>query len=50
MDQKRYPLLQGIDFPVLKDSDITLSIGTNHADLFHHIDFCQRQNGEPTVV
>ena len=42
--------LKDIDFPVLKDLDVTLLIGTDHADLLLHRDFRQGQNGEPTAV
>ena len=42
---RKKPLSSG-----LKDSDVTLLIGTDYTDLFLHIDFGQRQNGEPTVV
>ena len=34
----------------MKDSDFTLLIGTDHADLLLHRDFRQRQNGEPTAL
>ena len=42
--------LKDTDFPVLKDSDVTLLIGTDHADLLLHRDFRQGYNGEPTAV
>ena len=48
--KKVYPHLEDIDFPVLKDSDVTLLIGTDHADLLLHKDFCQGHNEEPTAV
>ena len=34
----------------MKDSDVTLLIGTDHADLLLHKDIRQGQNGEPTAV
>ena len=48
--KKIHPHLKDIDFPVLKDSDVTLLIGADHADLLLHRDFRQGQNGEPTAV
>ena len=42
--------LQDIDFPALKDSDVTLTIDTDHADLLLHRDFCQGKNAEPTAL
>ena len=38
------------DFPLLKDSDVTLLIGTDHANLLLHRDFRQGQNGDATAV
>ena len=34
----------------MKDSDVTLLIGTDHANLLLHRDFRQGQNGDPTAV
>ena len=34
----------------MKDSDVTLLIGTDHANVLLHRDFRQGQNGEPTAV
>ena len=34
----------------MKDSDVTLLIGTNHANLLLHRDFRQGQNEDPTAV
>ena len=48
--KKIHPLLKNIDFPVLKDSDVTLLIGTDHANLLLHRNFRQGQNGDPTAV
>ena len=48
--KKIHPHLKDIDFPVLKDSDVTLLIGTDHTDLLLHKDFRQGHNGEPTAV
>ena len=48
--KKIHPPLKDFDFPVLNDSDVTLLIGTDHADLLLHRDFHQGKNGEPTVV
>ena len=48
-DQKTQTHLKDIDFPV-KDSDVTLLIGTDHADLLLHKDIRQGQYGEPTAV
>ena len=48
--KKIHPHLKDIDFPVLKDSDVMLLIGTDHADLLLHRDFRQGQNEEPTAV
>ena len=48
--KKIHPHLKDIDFPVLKDSHVTLLIGTDHANLLLHRDFCQGPNGEPTAV
>ena len=42
--------LKDIDFQVLKDSDVTLLIGTDHAYLLLHRDFRQGQNGKPKAV
>ena len=48
--KKIHPHLKDIDFPVLKDSDVTLLIGTDHAHLLLHRDFRQGQNEESTAV
>ena len=48
--KKIHPHRKDIEFPVLKDSDVTLLIGTGHTDLLLHRDFCQVENGEPTAV
>ena len=48
--KKIHPHLKDTDFPVLKDSDVTLLIGTDHANVLLHRDFRQGQNGEPTAV
>ena len=48
--KKIHPHLKDIDFPVLKDSDVTLLLGTDHADALLHRDFLQGQNGKPTAV
>ena len=48
--KKLHPLLKNIDFPVLTDSDVTLLIGTDHANLLLHRNFRQGQNGDPTAV
>ena len=45
-----HPHLKDIDFPVLKDSNVTLLIGTDHANLLLHRTFRQEQNGDPTAV
>ena len=34
----------------MKDSDVTLLIGTDQGNLLLHRDFCQGQNGDPTAV
>ena len=47
--KKIHPHLKDINFPVLKDSDVTL-IGTHHADLLLHRDFRQGHNVGPTAV
>ena len=47
--KKIHPHLKDNDFPVLKDSDVTLLIGTNHTNLLLHRDFRQGQNEDPTV-
>ena len=39
--KKIHSHLEDIDFPVLKDSDVTLLICTDHKDLLLHRDFCQ---------
>ena len=49
-DQLIYPHLKDIDFPVMKDSNVTLLIGTNHTDLLLHRDFRLGQNGELAAV
>ena len=48
--KKIHPHLKDIDFPLLKDSDVTLLIGTDHANLLLHRDFRQGQNGDPTAA
>ena len=48
--KKIHPHLKDIDFPLLKDSDVTLLIGTDHANLLLHRDFRQGQNGDPRAV
>ena len=48
--KKIHPHLKDIDFPLLKDSDVTLLIGTDHANVLLHRDFRQGQNGDPTAV
>ena len=48
--KKIHPHLKDIDFPVLKDSDVTLLRGTDHADLLLHRDFRQGHNVGPTAV
>ena len=48
--KKIHPHLKDIDFPLLKDSDVTLLIGTDHANLLLHRDFRQGQNRGPTAV
>ena len=48
--KKMHPHLKDIDFPVLKDSNVTLLIGTDHANLLLHRTFRQEQNGDPTAV
>ena len=48
--KKIHPHLKDIDFPLLKDSDVTLLIGTDHANLLLHRDFRQGQNGDATAV
>ena len=48
--EKRSLEIQQRFWKILKDSDVTLLIGTDHADLLLHRDFCQGQNGEPTAV
>ena len=48
--KKIHPHLEDIDFPLLKDSDVTLFIGTDHANLLLHRDFRQGQNGDSTAV
>ena len=45
-----HPNLKDIDFPLLKDSDVTLLIGADHTNLLLHRDFRQGQNGDPTAV
>ena len=44
------PHLKDIDFPLLKDSDVALLIGRDHANSLLHRDFRQGQNGDPTAV
>ena len=48
--KKIHPHLKDVDFPVLRDSDVTLLIGTEHTDLLLHRDFRQGQNGDATAV
>ena len=48
--KKIQPHLKDIDFPVLKDLDVTLLIGTGHANVLFHRDFRQGQNGDLTAV
>ena len=48
--KKKHQHLKDIDFPVLQDSDVTLLIGTYHADVLPHRDLGQGENGEPTAV
>ena len=48
--KKIHPHLKDIDFAVLKDSDVTLLIGTDHTLLLLHRDFRQGHNGEPTAI
>ena len=47
--KKIHPHVQDTDFPVLKDSNVTL-IGTDHAGLLLHRDFRQGQNRETKAV
>ena len=48
--KKLHPLLKNIVFPVLTDSDVTLLIGTDHANLLFHRNFRQGQNEDPTAI
>ena len=48
--KKIHSHLKDIDLPLLKDSDVTLLIGTDHANLLLHRDFRQGQNRDPTAV
>ena len=48
--KKIHQHLKEIDFPLLKNSDVTLLIGTDHANLLLYRDFRQGQNGDPTAV
>ena len=48
--KKIHPHLKYPDFPVFKDSDVTLLIDTDHANVLLHRDFRQGQNGEQTAV
>ena len=48
--KKIHQHLKEIDFPVLKDSNVTLLIGTDCTDVLLHRDSYEGQNGEPTAV
>ena len=48
--KQKYPQFNGIEFPQLKDLDVTIFIGTDHADLLLHREFRVGRDGEPMAV
>ena len=48
--KQKYPHSNGIEFPQLKDLDVTISIGIDHADLLLHREFLVGRDGEPMGV
>ena len=47
---QKYPNINGIEFPQLKDLDVTILIGADYADLLLHREFRVRGDGEPMSV
>ena len=47
---QKYPHLNGIEFPKLKDLYVTISIGTDYADLLFHRELRVGSDGEPMAV
>ena len=48
--KQKYPQFNGIEFPQLKDLDVTIFIGTDHADFLLHREFRVGRDGEPMAV
>ena len=48
--KQKYPHLNGIEFPRLKDLDVKILIGTDHADFLLHREFHVGKDGEPMAV
>ena len=48
--KKQFRHLRGINFPTFRNSEVTLLIGTNHADFLIHKDFRVGKEGEPLEV
>ena len=48
--KKKYPHLNGIEFPQLKDLNVTILIGTDHVDLLLHRELRVGRDGEPIAV
>ena len=48
--KQKYPHLNGIEFPQLKDLNVTILIGRDHADLLLHREFRVGRDGEPMAV
>ena len=48
--KQKYPQFNGIEFPQLKNLDVTIFIGTDHADLLLHREFHVGRDGEPMTV
>ena len=48
--KQKYPHLNGIKFPQLKDLDVKILIGTGHADLLLHRELRVGRDGEPMAV
>ena len=48
--EQKYPHLNGIEFPRLKDLGVTILIGTDHADLLLHREFCAGRDVKPMAT
>ena len=48
--KQKYPHLNGIEFPKLKDLYVTILIGTDYADLLFHRELRVGRDGKPMAV